>query len=263
MVDALRNEADHCRDALQVDRARHLYEDVLVRDPHDWAARFGQGLLELRFGDAVVGATELRAMADDEAAPRTWRDRSAEILADALLASETPAFWATASERYADLASRSMDEDSGRTLEVKGYAASRAVSVPLARKAIVALLVGQPGRPVDAEEGLARVAAWAAESDPVAEYVLGKNLANREFWAEAAEHLDRAIAAEEPTARIARELLKERAICACALGDGPKAREVRGRVEAERGAFAKSGGRRAWVLAFLERCGASGATGTN
>jgi hypothetical protein len=257
VVDGLRGEADRCRDALQVDRARGLYEDVLARDPHDWAARFGLGIMELRFGDAVVGATGLRALTDDQATPRPWRDRSAEVLADTLLASGTPAMWQRARESYAELAARSTDEDSGRTLEVKAYVAARADAVPEARAGIVALLVGEHGRPVDGEEALARVAAWArGTGDPVAEYVLGKNLANREFWAEAAEHLDRAIEAGEPTIRIGRELLKERAICACALGDQAKASEVRERVEAKGGAFEGSGGRRAWVLAFLDRCGA-------
>jgi hypothetical protein len=148
-----------------------------------------------------------------------------------------------------------MEEDVGRTLEVKHYAASRATTEPEGREAIVSLLVGERGRPVDGEEGLARVTAWQKErGDPVAEYVLGKNLANREFWVEAGGHLDRAIAIGEPTARIGRELLRERAICACALGDAEGVADVRARVEARDGAFAQSEGRKAWVVALLERC---------
>ncbi len=259
VIDGLRGEADRCRDALQLDRARTLYDDVLARDPHDWAAHFGLGIMELRFGDGAVGATRMRELADDEATPRPWRDRGAEALADTLLASSNPQLWQKATQSYAELAARSKEEDVGRTLEVKGYVAARAVAEPAAREAIVALLVGERGRPVDAEEGLARVAAWAkATGDPVAEYVLGKNLANREFWAEAAEHLDRAIASGEPTPRIGRELLKERAICACALGDSAQMPELRARVTANGGAFAQSGGRKAWVLALLDRCGAPG-----
>jgi hypothetical protein len=259
VVDGLRGEADRCRDALQVDRARHLYDEVLARDPHDWAARYGLGTMELKFGDSAVGGADLRGMADDEAAPRPWRDRSAEVLADALLASDVPAKWAQAGDAYAALARRSLDEDYGRTLEVKAYAAARGEAVPEARVGIVALLIGSGGRPVDGEEGLARVAAWArGTDDPVAEYVLGKNLANREFWAEAATHLDRAIAVGEPTPRIGRELLKVRAVCACALGDTSTAREIGARVEAKDGVFGESGGRRAWVLALLERCGQGG-----
>ena len=257
VVDALRGEADHCRDALQIDRARKIYDDVLVRDPHDWAARFGLGVTELRYGDPTVGAVDLRALADDEATPRTWRDRSAESLADTLLASDDPSNWPKARQGYADLVARLQDEDGARTIEVKEYAASRPSEDPSARKALVALLVGSHGRPVDAEEGLARVATWAkGNGDPVAEYIYGKNLANHEFWAEAAEHLDRSLEQGSPTVRIGRELLKQRAICACALGDVTKAADVRSRVESNEGPFAKSSGRRAWLLSFLDRCGA-------
>ena len=140
-----------------------------------------------------------------------------------------------AAESYAALAARSLEEDVGRTLEVKGYGASRAAADPAAREALAALLVGAPGRPADADEGLARVASWAeATGDPVAEYVYGKNLANHEFWREAAEHLDVALRAVLPTPGIARELLKKRAVCACALGDDATGAAVRARSGARR-----------------------------
>jgi uncharacterized protein HemY len=120
---------------------------------------------------------------------------------------------------------------------------------------VLRLLVGAPGRPVDVEEGLARISAWAqATGDPVAEYVLGKNLVNREFWGEAAEHLDAALAADVPTERIARELMKQRIIAACALGDTAKARDVGARALAGDGPFASSLGRREWLRGFLGRC---------
>ena len=255
VIDALRREADGCRDALQVDHARRLYSSVLVRDPHDWAARYGLGIVELRYGDRAAGHAELQAIADEEIAPRDWRDRSAEAVADRQLASDDPAEWRGAAASYVDLATKSVDEDVARTLEVKHYAAVLAAEDPKARQAVVALLVGEPGRPIDAEEALARVAGWAdAAHDPVAEYVYGKNLANHEFWGESAEHLDLALAVGEPTARIGRELLKQRAICACALADAPEIADVRARVESPSGPFTDSVGRREWLLAFLGRC---------
>jgi hypothetical protein len=254
-VDALRREADGCRDALQIDRARELYGDVLVRDAHDWGARLGLGIMELRFGDASRGATELGALAADQDAPKPVRDRTEESLADADLASSDPAMWDRARTRYEALAAATIDEDSGRTMEVKAYAAGLARSRGEAREAVAHLLVGSKGRPVDAEEALARVSAWAREThDPVAEYVLGKNLANHEFWTEAGEHLDAALTGEVPTARIARELLKQRIIAACAIGDVAKAREVEARALAADGAFASSQGRAAWLRSFVDRC---------
>ena len=254
VVDALRREADGCRDALKIDRARELYGDVLVRDTHDWSARLGLGIMELRYGDKARGESWLASLLDEgDLAPRPFRDRTREALADAQMASPDPAAWVLAQAAYTDLARTMIDEDVARTLEVKAYAATRGE----AREAMVALLIGAPGRPVDADEGLARFASWArASHDPVGEYVLGKNLANHEFWREAGEHLDAAIVTGVPTPRIARELLKQRAICACAVGDLEKAREMRGRVESPDGPFAGSVGRREWVLGMLGRCGA-------
>jgi hypothetical protein len=96
VVDALRREADGCRDSVQVDRARSLYGEVLARDPHDWAARWGLGIVELRYGDADEGARDLHALANDDVAPRPWKDRTEESLADAALASSDPARWTEA-----------------------------------------------------------------------------------------------------------------------------------------------------------------------
>jgi hypothetical protein len=251
-VDALRREADGCRDALQIDRARERYGEVLVRDAHDWGARLGLGVMELRYGDEPRGRSELDALAADESAPRPVRDRTEEALADAELASSDPAAWERARARYEALAKATVEEDVGRTLEVKAYAAGLGGE---AREAILHLLVGSKGRPVDTDEAFARVAAWArATSDPVAEYVLGKNLANREFWAEAGEHLDVALGADVPTARIARELLKQRIITACAAGDPTKVHEVEARAMAPDGPFAQSVGRREWLRGFVGRC---------
>ena len=145
----------------------------------------------------------------------------------------------------------------GRTLEVKRWGATvGAAAGGEGRAALAALLVGEPGRPIDADEGLARVAAWAARShDEVAEYVYGKNLVNHEFWREAGEHFDRAIAhGGEPTTRIARELFRQRAIVACALGDRDAALAMKARVDATDGPFGASLGRRAWTNALVDRC---------
>ena len=255
VVDALRREADSCRDSMRVDKARELYEEVLERDPHDWAARYGLGIVELRYGDRTEGEASLEALGKAEGLPRTWHDRVGESLADAALASDDPAEWARAEKRYDALAARSVDEDQGRTLEVKRYGAQHAASGDGAREALVAMLVGTSRRPIDQDEGWGRLSAWVARTgDPVGEYVLGKNLANHEFWREGAEHLERALQAGEPTVRIQRELLKQRAICACAVGDLERAKGIGEKVIDAAGPFASSVGRREWLLAFLDRC---------
>jgi hypothetical protein len=251
VVDALRRDADRCRDALQIERAVTLYDEVLARDPHDSAARFGRGVTRARYGDEAAGERELVDLAADGKTPRTWKDRSEEALADVALVDGR---WDAARERYASLASRSLDEDVGRTLEVKAYGAAS----PEGRAALASLLIGAPGRPSDAWEAAARLGAWAeATRDPVAEYVLGKNLAQREWWSEAAVHLDRALEKPPATPRIGRELLRQRIVCACAVGDGDALARAMALVRGEASPFAGSaGGRLESVERLAARCGA-------
>ena len=252
VVDALRREADRCREALQVDRAVHGYTEVLERDPHDSAARLGRGIVNARFGDEERGRRELLDLADAKDTPRTWKDRSEDALADLDLVQGR---FDEARARYAALAARAVDEDVARTLEVKAYAAGS----PAGREAVARLLVGAPRRPADTVESAARLAAWAeATHDPVAEYVLGKNLAQHEWWDEAAVHLDRALAAPPTTPRIGRETLRQRAICACAERDAPALARVKELALAKESPFAgSSGGRREALERLLARCEAA------
>jgi hypothetical protein len=119
VVDALRRKADGCRESLQVDRAVALYDEVLTKDPHDDAAVYGRGLTQLRYGDRAIGKRELSALAVAPGSPRTWRDRATDALADAeLLAGSNDA----AAVTYGSLAAASVDEDFGRTEEVKALA---------------------------------------------------------------------------------------------------------------------------------------------
>lgn len=250
VVDALRRKADVCRDSQQVAKAVLLYDEVLTKDPHDDAAMYGKGLAELRYGDATLGARELGELAALPGLPRTWRDRTKDAIADgALLAGA----YEEAAASYAALAKGSVDEDFGRTEEVKALA----VPDPLGRRAIEALLVGAPRKPADIVVGAAHLGEWSqATENPIPLYLLGKNFASRGWYAEAASYLDRGLAAgPPPTARIGRETLRQRAICACALGDMVSVARVHGAVSRPEGPFAGSAGRRDWVLRLLSRCG--------
>ena len=72
----------------------------------------------------------------------------------------------------------------------------------------------------------------------------------------AATWLDRALDEGAETPRIGRELLRQRAICACALEDRAALAKVRTLVTEPRSPFEGSaGGRREWVLRLVERCG--------
>jgi len=250
VVDALNRAGDRCRDEHRFARATALYDKALARDPHDWHALFDSARIEMRYGQEDRGREKLASMGADEHAPRTWRDRAQEALADDDL---THGRDARAVETYRTIAARSLDEDASRTLEVKALGAGE----PSARRAIVDLLIGEPGRPLDAWFGALSMGEWAAQTRgaPLAAYLEGKNLARHEAWARAAAWLDGALDGGLPTARLGREALRERAICGCALEDGNALARVRDAVQGYDSPFVgSSGGRREWLLRFVSRC---------
>lgn len=257
VVDALNRDGDRCRDDHRLDRAIEAYDRVLSRDPADWHARFELARIDVWYRDNARGREELTNVEQDERAPRTWRDRAQELLADDDLARGSTE---RAAVSYRALAARTLDEDSARTLEVKAQSASD----PASRRAIVDLLVGAPGRTVDPWLGALSLGTWAERAhDPLAEYLIGKNLALHAEYARAAAWLDGALDAGVSTPSVGRELLRQRAICACALDDSKAIEHVRASVQSDASPFAKSagGGRRQSVLALLARCSDTPAPG--
>jgi hypothetical protein len=249
VVDGLRQRADQCREAHQTGRAIELYDEVLARDAHDWAARYGRGVVQLRFGDEETGRRELEAMANAPDEPRTWRDRTLDSLADADLLEGRDA---EAKAAYQRLADRSVDEDFGRTEEVKALAASDA----LGRDAITALLLGAPHRASDIVLAASRLGAWEERTrSPLAAYLLGKNLEQRGWRKEADALLDMVVGAGEyPTVRVGREVIRDRSIDACAEGDAASVERMRALVLSGDGPYATSYGRKESVLRTLARC---------
>jgi hypothetical protein len=256
VVDALNRDGDRCRDEHRFARARAAYEEVLARDPRDFHARFESARLALRYGDEPGGRAELDRLAREETAPRTWRDRAEEALADGdLLQGRDDAAVAA----YRALAERVLDEDVRRTLQVK----IESVAQPEARRAVLDLLVGETGRPADSWIGAVSLGVWAEDSrDALAAYLIGKNLAQHDRYARAAIWLDRAL---DPSARplpslpppVARELLRQRAVCACAVGDRAGLERIQSRLEAPDSPFSASvgSGRKEWILRLIARCG--------
>jgi len=250
VVDALRRQADGCRDAHQIAKAVDLYGDVLRRDPHDFAALYGLGLIDVHYVDAARGLSELERLASSPETPRTWQDRAKDALADVDWLDDRGD---AAAARYRDLASRSLDEDVGRTLEVKAMAAID----PAARRAVRTLLLGDRGRlGGDPLLGMELLGAWAeATRDPLADYLVGKNVPRAGWYGDAATHLDRALASGLPTARTHREALRQRAVAACALGDAAGVDAIRRAIAAPSSPFASSaGGRLASLERLIDRC---------
>jgi hypothetical protein len=253
VVDALDGAGDRCRGEHRFGRAFVLYDEALARDPGDWHARFERAWVELEYGDSTRGREDLGRIATDERAPKPWRDRARETMADD--------DWARgrsgdAVAVYRDLAAQTLDEDAGRTLDVKALTAAD----PAAARAVADLLVGQRGRPTDPWLGALALGVWAgATHDPLADYLAGKNLAVHEDWERASVWLDEALREPMPTARIGRELVRMRAICACALRDSSSLAHLRGSLGQPDSPFASgSGGRREWLTRLMDRCDVEG-----
>ncbi len=250
IVDALRGEADHCRDSNQAEKAIVLYAEVLARDPHDFSALYGRALTEAKYGDEPHGLRDLRKLAEDGGISRVWRDRSEEAVADlAFQDGDVVAAYSI----YKKLAAASVDEDVARTLEVKAMA----VLDPRARLPVRALLLGtREHRGGDPFHGAALLGQWSeATRDPLADYLLGKNLAQHSFYDDAYPHLERVLSAGPPTPRIHRETLRQLAIIACARGDKAVVDSVRAEVDGSATPFqAGASGRRAAIVRLLDRC---------
>lgn len=249
-VDALHVAADRCRDEHRFDRAVADYTAALALDPHDWHALFDRARIATRYGDEAAGLAELHRLESDEKVPRTWRDRAEEAAADDDLVRGR---LADAESAYRDIVARTLDEDAARTLEVKAVAATDEG----AREAIVDLLVGAAGRPVDAWLGALSMGRWAGADpdDGLAAYLVGKNLMLHDEYPRAAASLDRALRDGVPTPRIGRELLRARAVCACVLGEAPVLEAIaRATLRADSPFADRATGRRDALLRLIERC---------
>jgi hypothetical protein len=248
VVDALDRRGDSCRNDRRFASARGEYQAALARDALDWHARLETAKIDLLYGDPSQGRAELEGLAEDEGVPQPVRDRADEALGDEDLARGRND---QALERFGALAKRVLDEDVARTIEVKAIAAADSN----ARPAVLSMLVGEPGRGVDPWLAGLELGEWTASSqDALPRYLVGRNLALHDEYAQAAMWLDRAIAAGGPTLRIAREALRQRAVCACVLQDTPSLERLRGLVLAPGSPFEAAAGRREWVLRLIDRC---------
>jgi tetratricopeptide (TPR) repeat protein len=249
-VDALRKTADACRDGHQIERARTLYDEALTLDPKEHGALLARAVMELRQGDAERGRSEVRAIVQDDKTPLATRNKAREALADDELLSDHAE---RAAETYADLAAATPDEDAARTLEVKALAARDAD----AREAVTTLLIAAPNkRPPDPLLAAVMLGQWEARTQSkLAAYLIGKTEVAHGYYAEAKPRFEAVEGAAELTPRVEREALRERAVCACALGDASAATRVREMTEDPAGVYAGSaGGRRDGVMRLLRRC---------
>ncbi|AUX44164.1 hypothetical protein SOCE26_056270 [Sorangium cellulosum] len=262
-----------------VDACAQKAEQLRARGDHAGAIAEYQRILELdrspatrvaiaetRLASEAPGAREdavreLEGIAGDAAIPRHLRDRAAEELGDVALAAgdrERAVSW------YREVAGRLVDEDRLRTLDVKIAAAHD----ERARAAVVELLIGTRGGSPDRVRAAELLGAWAAQApgDGLPSYLLGRHYLNDGRFDEAADRLDRALAAHLPVQRVWIEAKRLRLVAACALGDAETARRMSTEYAAHDGEAgagpAVSEERRDAALRLLERCAWAAAPGS-
>jgi len=248
VVDAIRHEADVCRDTQRFNDAIRLYTEALAKDSLDYQSRHSKAVTERRHTDKEKGRQDLESYAARNDVPRTWRDRADEALADADFIEGN---LDRARMRYEALASRTVDEDQARTLEVKKLATEDRA----AGEAIKSLLLGDEKHPADIF--VAGVALGGLNNtSPLANYLIGRNFVQRGFYEKGAAALDDALAQGMlPTARVTRETIRQRAIAACALSDRAALDRMKARIEGGDDPFkGASGGRRESTLRLINRC---------
>jgi tetratricopeptide (TPR) repeat protein len=251
LVDALRHEADVCRDTQRFEDAIRLYKKAIAKDANDFASKKELATVERRHGDREKGRAELLAMvsASEKEVPRTYRDRADEALADAQFVDGD---FEGAAVRYESLAKRTIDEDAARTLEIKAIGARD----PDARGAIRALLIGDAKHGADVFWGGATLGEWSAtKRSGLAAYLVGRNFVGRGLYELGARGLDDALNDTLPTPRVTRETVRQRAVAACALDDQAALRSMRTRIEGPDDPFkGAAGGRRESTLRMIARC---------
>jgi len=214
VVDGCRKRAEELRSRGDDEGTMETLDQWLALDPGDAAGRVAAARTLVRLGRPQEGKAKLEAIANDERFPRSVRDGALEELGDmALEEGDTE----RAIGHYREVMSRSLDENVLRTLDVKLEAARN----PRARRPIVELLIGHGGRGPDKARAAEALGAWAAAApnDGLPEYLLARSAVNAGQFDDAANRLDRALAAGLPITRVAAEAMRLRIVAACALGD--------------------------------------------
>jgi tetratricopeptide (TPR) repeat protein len=250
-VDALGSRAQRALEGRDASRARRLYEEVLALDPIDYGARVGLASCLLVEGELGPALESFAALSRDEKLSELARLRALERAADVKVLSGD---LHGAQSDYQAIAKRLLDEDDLRQLDVKLAVAPTMSEEDPARRAIVALLLGDPVLGTDWAVSGSELGRWS-ERDPklgLADYLLGKNLFQRGRWEEGAKALDRALERQLPIARVRREALRTRLSAACALGQKGRAKQVYDEQMADKEI---PEARRLFLRRFAERCG--------
>lgn len=213
-VDASKQEAAFLLGAFEVVRATQLLDRVETLAPRDPGTILLRASCAERAAQPEQAISLLEKLVQSSDTPKIFQDRAEERLADLALQSGN---LEQAAQRYERLHQRILDEDQLRSLEIK----QMATQVPEARPAVIALLIGDPGRTPDLAIAAEELARWAERSpeDGTPLYLLGRNALLRGFSERAAMQLDLALQRTISLPRVAREAARQRVIAGCILRD--------------------------------------------
>jgi len=214
VVDELLEEAAFAYDAFDFDAASVAYEGGLRLDPANFNARMGLAACSERSRGGGEARARYEAMVRDASLTRVQRATVLERLADLELLARDDA---ASAEHYTAAERDAFDEHRARTVAVKRYA----LSDPLGRAAITALLLGDPRLGSDLPQAAAELGEWSAlaPQNGLADYLIGKNLYSRARWRDSYQRLSRSLARQLPIASVRREALRTFIFAACALGE--------------------------------------------
>jgi tetratricopeptide (TPR) repeat protein len=212
VVDRLAQQAGGALGSNDYRSARKDYRELLELDPDNFGAHMGLAKCDLRAGDTAAGRKRYQAISTDAHTAKLHQLAGVEAIGDLDLRQGRVD---KAHQRYDEVARGVLDEDHLRSLEVK-----RTPPNALARRAIVALLVGPPRLGTDWGVAAALLGRWSAADphDGTADYLLGRNFYTQGRWSVGAAHLDEALRRTIPDPLVRREALRMRLVVACARG---------------------------------------------
>ena len=251
VVEKLRDEAEECRDEGDYGRADDKLRTLLTLDEADPSARMERAKLASKRGDDATMRSMLDEMIRDARVSVTWRSRAREALGDDdLRHGRLEAAKASYDAARHDV----LDEDWGRTLDVKAFAATSPERATLFGR----LIVGRSDtkdETIPATIALARYlerASSSAEDLALARYLVARRLVD----AHAYEEADAMLATVDPVAlalvtpRAVRESARLSIVIACMI-DRPRVDAALARYLAAPPANA---GRRDGIARLAARC---------
>ena len=261
----MREDAETCRDEGDLAAADQKYQQLLALDAHDSAARLERAKLAAARGDDRGYVDALRALDADSSLSSTWRNRVREALGDEALRSGD----LEGARVYYDKArAEVLDEDWGRTLDVKSWATTGKERAALVGR----LLVGRGPHREKGDEATAATIAIArfveARTHPVIDatvlqedvdlgrYLLARRLVEAKAYADA----DALLIALPPHAlvsispRLVREAARLRLMIACLSPKEGRPARVDEAIARYRLAPPANAGRREGIERLAARC---------